>query len=150
MLRDVVPGARHAYAEVRHAPSARQYWVTGNSHIFGHAACFAILARATGTGPQRFWAAVRRANFAYPAANGICGVEYGAEVDATQGHGVLPLANFGPPPLPAHIVRALDSSREDEHAVKDFWLGRGAMWVFVRPDECVRSRSSAGETLTHG
>lgn len=138
LLRGVAPGARHAYAEVRHLRSGRQYWLTAHSHIFAHAACFQLLSATMGGPPgwvPRFWACVRKANFAHPAANGICGVDYGAAVDATQGPGaVVPLGNLGSPPLPPYIRTALAAPRPDPEVVRDFWLGQGAMWVFVRPD----------------
>ncbi|KZV90174.1 hypothetical protein EXIGLDRAFT_771100 [Exidia glandulosa HHB12029] len=131
LLRACVPGPRHAYAEIRHAPTDRAYWITSNSHIFGHEGCFRILQNVLRRDDwvERFWAVVRKANLAHPAANGISGVDYGEEVDRTQGRtAVLPLGNFDGPDEVRAVVEAGDE------AVDEYWVGRGAMWVFSRPD----------------
>ncbi|EJD43254.1 hypothetical protein AURDEDRAFT_185675 [Auricularia subglabra TFB-10046 SS5] len=145
ILRRISPGRRHEFAEVRHEPSGRQYWITGNSHIFGHAGCFDVLRDVLrlrlGVGDDAwvsaFWATVRKANFGNTAANGIDSVDYGREVERTKHIHVVPLANIlvSHGGVPETLVSALESDVPHDEAHRDYWLGSGQMWIFVRPSE---------------
>ncbi|EJD44244.1 hypothetical protein AURDEDRAFT_125282 [Auricularia subglabra TFB-10046 SS5] len=99
----IAPGDNHSYATVVHRHSLREYAITGNVFPFVHAGCFRIWAIVLEQSPRDLvypervlWAVVRQQNFDEPAVSGICGIQYGREIDRTQMEGdfVAPLANI--------------------------------------------------------
>ncbi|EJD43131.1 hypothetical protein AURDEDRAFT_167809 [Auricularia subglabra TFB-10046 SS5] len=149
----IVPGDNHAYATVVHRHSLREYNITGNVFPFVHAGCFRIWVIVLEQSPRDLlypervlWAVVRQQNLEDPAVSGICGVQYGLEIDRTQmaGDFVAPLANIqyafrgeAPGGLPPVILCCLARNAYPPNVVSGWWRGAGAMWIFSRPDRHV-------------
>ncbi|EJD32432.1 hypothetical protein AURDEDRAFT_155145 [Auricularia subglabra TFB-10046 SS5] len=149
LLPGMIPGDAHAFLTLTHRPTSREYTVTGDVYPFCHAGCFAIFAAVLSKSPRALsypervlWAVIRKRNLGARNASAVAGVHYGAELERTRRkRAVAPLANIqqtvpdpAPAYLPARVLNSLANNAYDRATIRDWWLGRGAMWIFSRPD----------------
>ncbi|EJD37833.1 hypothetical protein AURDEDRAFT_154250 [Auricularia subglabra TFB-10046 SS5] len=149
LLAHIVPGDSHSFLTVTHRDTLRDYIINDDLFPFCHAGCFHIFETVVSQSPRALsyparvlWAVIRKQNLGARTASVIRGVDYGVEIERTrERRAVAPLANIqrtylgsGLDDLPPRVLRCLSRRIYDPATVEDWWLGRGAMWIFTRPD----------------
>jgi len=145
-LKNIVAGSDHSLGSVRlllDDGETTDLNISSAIYPFGHALCFRLMQgfvpRLT---PNMFWATVFAVN-GTKYTTLIDDVDYGDISDCLDQyielwHGYNWVDRWEPVKrLPRRLSAALAKKQVEPADLQDYWLGRGKMYVFVRPDKCV-------------
>ncbi|EJD49063.1 hypothetical protein AURDEDRAFT_150751, partial [Auricularia subglabra TFB-10046 SS5] len=153
MIEDLVPGSLHDLGGLERREGPGYFNLNPATYPFGHALCFRLLAAFAPRLMQpvsNYWATIRVLNgpkTTWPRC--VNGVDFG-DVAGSHEQYVWPFHKFGRPSdnddeedeleyeedeLPREIRVALAKDTLDPTDLFDYWLTKGCMYVWVRPDK---------------
>ncbi|KZV97468.1 hypothetical protein EXIGLDRAFT_730684 [Exidia glandulosa HHB12029] len=139
MIDKCIPGGCHDLGGLD-GHDGHGYTINAAVYPFGHALCFRLLEAFTPRLMQpvgKFWATVRALN-GVKYTRIIKGVDYG-DIAGAQEQYVNPFHGYGSyaldEALPPSLRDALRQNEVDPSILRDYWLGTGRMYTWVRPDK---------------
>jgi len=148
-VSDLIPGEFHDLGGLNHADPdvddlrRTYYCVNAAVYPFGHALCFKLLGAWVPRLMQpvgNFWMTVRKQNGLEFTTN-INGLDYG-DVAGSMDQYVRPYHQYWNDrdeltEMPTKLAADIAKNPLDPADIFNFWLGRGKMYVFKRPDRYV-------------
>lgn len=152
MIEDLVPGSLHDLGSLERREGPGYFTINPATYPFGHALCFRLLAAFSPRLMQpvsNFWAIIRVLNGPKtPWPRCVNSVDFG-DIDGSHEQYVWPFHKYGMQSdddeadaleyeednLPKEIRTALNKETLESADLRDYWLTKGCMYVWVRPDK---------------